>query len=83
MLSVFFCIIGQGEYSNIFKISNLNIVNGSIGTDKSLRNYTYPTTNGQSTIDYMVMSMALFPKTMDSYIDTMDKCMSDVHCPVS
>ena len=28
------------------------------------------------------MSMELFPKTIDFYIDTLDTCMSDVHCPV-
>ena len=26
--------------------------------------------------------MELSPKTMDFYIDTLDRCMSDVHCPV-
>ena len=64
------------------KISDLKIVNGRIGTDKSFGNYTCHTTKGQSTIDYVVMSMELFPKTMDFYIDTLDRCMSDVHCPV-
>ena len=64
------------------KISYLKIVNGRIGTDKSFGNYTCHTTKGQSTIDYVVMSMELFPKTMDFYIDTLDRCMSDVHCPV-
>ena len=37
---------------------------------------------GQSTIDYVIMSMELFPKTIDFYIDTLDTCMSDVHCIV-
>ena len=64
------------------KISDLKIVNGRIGTEKSFGNYTCHTTKGQSTIDYVVMSMELFPKTMDFYIDTLDSCMSDVHCPV-
>ena len=26
--------------------------------------------------------MELFPKTIDFYIDTLNTCMSDVHCPV-
>ena len=26
--------------------------------------------------------MELLPKTIDFYIDTLDTCMSDVHCPV-
>ena len=64
------------------KISDLKIVNGRIGTDKYFGNYTCHTTKGQSTIDYVVMSMELFPKTMDFYIDTLDRCMSDIHCPV-
>ena len=40
------------------------------------------TKQGQSTIDYAIMSMELFPKTSYFYIDTLDTCMSDVHCPV-
>ena len=61
------------------KISDLKIVNRRIGTDKSFGNYTCHTTKGQSPIDYVVMSMELFPKTMDFYIDTLDRCMSDGH----
>ena len=61
---------------------DLKIVNGRIGRDKQLGNYTCYTTTGQSTIDYAVASMELFPKIVDFYIDVFDKCMSDVHCPV-
>ena len=64
------------------KISDLKIVNGRIDTDKSFGNYTCHTTKGQSTIDYVIMPMDLFPKTMDLYIETLDICMSDVYFPV-
>ena len=47
------------------KISHLKIVNGRIGTDKSFGNYMCHITKGQHTIYYVVISMELFPKTMD------------------
>ena len=57
------------------KISDLKIVNGRIGTDKSFANYTCHTTKGQSTIDYVVMSMELFPKQWISIlIPLIDVC---------
>ena len=81
--NVLSCLNHNGKkLIELCKISDLKIVNGRIGTDKSFGNYTCHTTKGQSTIDYVVMSMELFPKTMDFYIDTLDRCMSDVHCPV-
>ena len=57
-------------------------MNGRAGADKSVRNYTCHTSRGSSTIDYVVLSMELFPHIVDFYIDTYDKCLSDVHCPV-
>ena len=58
------------------KISYLKIVNGRIGTDKSFGNYTCHTTKGQSTIDYVVMSMELSPKQWISIlIPLIDVCL--------
>ena len=62
-------------------MSDLKNVNGRIGKVK-YGEYTCQTKKGQSTIDYAIMSMELFPKTSDFYIDTLNACMSDVNCPV-
>ena len=64
------------------KMSDMKILNGRIGKDKSLGNFTCYTTRGSSTIDYVIASTELFPKFSDFYIDILDSCMSDVHCPV-
>ena len=63
------------------KMPDQKIVNGRIGKDK-YGEYTCQTKKGQSTIYYAIMSIELFHKTNDFYIDTLDTCMSDVHCPV-
>ena len=63
-------------------MSDLKIVNGRVGRDKSIGKFTCHTCNGKSTIDYVIASMSMFPKFVDFHIDILDKCMSDVHCPV-
>ena len=64
------------------KMSDMKIVNGRIGRDKASGNYSCYTATGKSTIDYAVATMDLFPNISEFYIDVLDKCMSDVHCPV-
>ena len=60
------------------KMSDLKIANGRIGRDKRLGNFTCHTSNGQSTIDYAIVSMELFPNIVDFYVDIVDKCLSGV-----
>ena len=60
---------------------DLKIVNGRIGKDK-YGEYTCQTKKGQSTIDYVIISMELFHKTIDLYIDNFDTCISVVHCHI-
>ena len=64
------------------KMSNLKIINGRIGKDKLMGSYTCHTNNGKSTIDYAIASMKMFPNIVDFYVDILDTCMSDVHCPI-
>ena len=64
------------------KMSDLKIANGRIGKDSGIGNYTCHTTNGNSTIDFAILSMELFPYIDDFYVDILDKCMSDVHFPI-
>ena len=64
------------------KISYLKIVNGRVGRDKHIGNYTCYTSRGKSTINYALVSMDVFSPIDDFHIDVLDKCMSDVHCPI-
>ena len=63
-------------------MSDLKIANGRIGKNRGIGNYTCRTTNGNSTIDFTILSMELFPYVDDFYVDIHNKCMSDVHCPI-
>ena len=64
------------------KMSDLKIANGRMGKDRGIGNYTCHTTDGNSTIDFAILSMELFPYVDDFYVDILDKCMSDVHCSI-
>ena len=59
------------------KMSYSKIANGRISKDRGIGNYTCHTTHGKSTIEFAILSMKLFP-----YVDILDKCLSDVHCPI-
>ena len=61
------------------KMSDLKLANGKLGKDRGIGNYTCLTTTGNSTIHY---SMELFRYVDDFYVDILDKCMCDVHCPI-
>ncbi len=63
-------------------MSDLKLINGRIGKDRLLGNYTCHTSKGKSTVDYAIGSMEIFPYITDFHVDILDKCMSDVHCPV-
>ena len=41
---------------DFWKMSDMKILNGRIGKDKSLSNFTCYTTRGSSTIDYVIAS---------------------------
>ena len=64
-------------------MSELKIVNGRLGRDKFVGDYTCHTSNGTSTIDYVIVSIKLFTKLFDFHVDILDKCISDVHCPIT
>ena len=64
------------------KMSDLKIANVRLGKDRGIGNYSCHTTNGNSTIDYALLSMKLFPYVDDFYVYILDKYMSDVYCPI-
>ena len=63
-------------------MSDLESGNDIICKDRGIGNYTCHTTNGNSTIDYAILSMELFHCVDDYYVYYLDKCTSDVHCPI-
>jgi len=78
------CMNNNGhKLIDLCKMSGLKIVNGRIGRDKLLGNFTCHTANGKSVIDYAIASMQLFPYLSDFYVDVLDRSISDVHCAIS
>ena len=71
----------RNKLIELYNISDLKIANGRLGKDRGIGNYTCHTTNGNSTIDYALLSMEVFPYVDYFYVDILDNCMSDVHCP--
>ena len=62
---------------------DLKIVNGRCGSDKRVGNLTCHKPNGSSTIDYCIVSTELLPQIREFSVGKVDKCLSDVHCPIS
>lgn len=68
----------------ICQMSDLKIVNGRFFNDKYVGMHTCRNKNGgNSVVDYFVTSYSLFPAISEFNIEAFDKCMSDVHHPVS
>ena len=65
---------------------NLKILNGSLGSDNGIGNFTCHKKNrnnlNQSVVDYCIVSECLVPCISDFCIDVFDRCMSDVHSPI-
>ena len=64
------------------RTADLKIVDGRFGNDAGVGNFTCVNANGQSVIDYMIMSTCLLPNITLFDVDVLDKCLSDVHCPL-
>ena len=70
---------------NLIKMCNdsdLKIVNGRFGSDRSVGNFTCHKPRGESVVDYCLMSNSLLHCISNFYVDTFDRCMSDVHSPI-
>ena len=61
---------------------DLKIVNGRFGSDKNVGQYTCYS-NGESTVDYAVVTHSLYAQVSDFTVHSFDKCYSDAHCPIS
>lgn len=64
------------------KIMDLIIVNGRIGDDSVVGKSTCITYNGESVIDYALISKRLFTRITNFTVDMFDSMLSDVHCPI-
>ena len=65
------------------KISDLKILNGRVGSDANVGNYTCHTGMGSSLIDYGLASASIFPYIQDFTIEQFDRCTSDAHSAIS
>ena len=69
---------------DICKSFDLSIINGRFGDDKEIGDYTCLNKNGGcSAVDYAFVSNDIFENVMNFNVDTFDKCLSDVHCPIT
>ena len=68
------------------KSFDLKIVNGRLGKDREIGEYTCTKTmRGRpacSAVDYAIVSDCLAPCVTDFSVDIFDKCLSDVHSPI-
>ena len=62
------------------KNTGMLIVNGRVGKREETGRLTC---KKSSTVDYAIASIDLFPHINDFCIDTFDRCLSDVHCPIT
>ena len=67
---------------NMCMFSSLKIVNGRFGSDRGVGNLTCHKPRGKSTVDYCLVSDGLLDCISNFYVDTFDRCMSDVHSPI-
>ena len=67
---------------NMWNDFNLKIVNGRFGNDLGVGNYTCHKPTGESLVDYCLVSDELLCCLSNFYVDTFDRCMSDVHSPI-
>ena len=65
---------------------NMRIANGTVGSDRGIGNFTCHKKNrstvNESVVDYCLVSESLLPCISEFYVDTFDRCMSDVHSPI-
>ena len=61
------------------KVTGLKIVNGRVGHDRSLGEYTCRTGMGQSCIDFCIISPILFCKVDNFSVDNFDRALSNSH----
>ena len=62
---------------------DLKFVNGRIGNDKNIGDFTCSSAQGSSSVDYCIASSEFFPYFQNFIVDIADKNLSDVHSPIS
>ena len=64
------------------KTNNMKIINGRIGADKGIGDYTYNSPTGKSSIDYCIASHNFLSHILNFEVDILDKTLSDFHSPI-
>ena len=71
---------------NMCNLLNLKIINGTFGSDHDTGKFTCHKKNrsnvNHSVVDYCLVSKCLLPCISNFFVDTFDRCMSDVHSPI-
>ena len=68
---------------DLCKICDMLIINGRVGSDNNIGNYTCTTYNGKSTVDYAVADAKTITKIYSFDILGFDPSLSDVHMPIT
>ena len=68
--------------TEICQIFNMHIANGRLGSDRGVGEFTCHTSQGDSTVDYIIMSSELLSIVTDFVVGDYDSCLSDVHRPL-
>ena len=67
---------------NMCKANNVIIVNGRTGYDRNIGEVTFKGHNGDSTIDYCIITPNIIPHIQDFQVDVLDQNLSDKHSPI-
>ena len=68
---------------DLCKTCDMLIINGRVGSDNNIGNYTCTTYNGKSTVDYAVADAKTITKIYSFDILGFDPSLSDVHMPIT
>ena len=74
------CNSSGSQLIDICIASDLKIVNGRLGNDKDIGHFTFASHNGQSLIDYVLLSQSLFPLVSDFVVHDFYSCST--HAPI-
>lgn len=70
------------RFIEFLKAHGLFIINGRVGSDKGVGEFTCFKGRSRHVVDYFVVSHDLFTEFTDCEVQSFDRVVSDVHCPV-
>ena len=67
---------------DVCKTTEMSIVNGRIGSDKKIGDFTCVTHEGRRLIDYFLYNNSSLNLIQDLIVPNFDDCLSELHCAV-